>query len=134
MNISSLNYLYYGYGISVCIHILSILIHTFSVLRLQFKEAGVNNGLRSLRMRMLVWGITLEVISLITIFVLVARYFISGDAARYSIVTLVLIHAFGTLSNTMNWRHIYKEQFSEESKALHTEMQKIEDAQEGTHA
>lgn len=127
MTISSLDYLYSGYMIAVIIHILSMVIHTYSVLRLQFKEAGVKNGLRSLRIRMLVWGITLELISLITIFVLVSRFFFSGDSARYSIVTLILIHAVGTLSNAVNWRHIYREQFSEESKALHREMQRIED-------
>jgi len=128
MTISSLEYLYHGYAIAIIIHVFSMVIHTYSVLRLQFKEAGVQNGLRSLRVRMLIWGLTLETISLITIFVLVARFFFTDiDVARYYMVTLVLIHSVGIFVNTLNWRHIYRDQFSDESKKLHREIQKIED-------
>ena len=123
---TSLNFLYIGYFFAIVIHVFSLVLRTFSVLKLQFKEVRVQDGLKKLRVQLLLSGVALELIEVVSIFVLTARYFVLGDIARYSIVILIVLHALGLLINTLTWRAIFQEQFSEHSIELHEKIEELD--------
>src|ERR671926_256450 len=80
----SLIVLYTVYFISVAVHFLALFIHGGYVIPLQIKEAGVKNGLRTLRVSMLIAGMIMLGLNIVSIVVLTSRFFLpAGDTSRY---------------------------------------------------
>lgn len=98
-----------------------------SYIPLQIKEAKVSNGLKILRIQMLASGLTAIFLNIISIVVLSFPLLFNGDLSRYITVTLVLSHALGFLSFALIKRSMYSAHYSEESKELHAEIEKLED-------
>lgn len=126
IHLDSLTYLYIVFGLSVAILIIALAIHVFGVVRLQFREAQVKDSLQSLRYSMRTWGITMSIVMLSGIISLTARFFISGEAARWMITTMVLIFCIGMLSSSLLWFRMLREKFSDENKELHDKIAVLE--------
>lgn len=123
----SLLFLYIVYIGSIIIHILALIVHATYVIPLQIREARVQNGLKTLRILMLASGLTMVLISLITIFVLSMRFFVpAGDLSRYLAVSLILLHSIGFLVFALIKRKMYQQQYSIKQKELHSKMATLE--------
>lgn len=125
--ISSLEFLYTIYILTIGIHLLAaVIIFTF-VIPLQTQQAGVKNGLIKLRKQMLNKGVLSFVVIAAAILVLSARFFIdNAEILRYSVAFLVLVHGVGILGKSIIDYQIYHSQYSEDSKERHADMDKRE--------
>lgn len=124
---NSINFLYTVFFLSILIHVLAAVITLSFVIPLQVREAKVKNGLRILRKQLLIKGVLALVIIVVAIVVLSLRYFISEPVTlRYITVTLVLVHALGILGKTWVDYQIYHQQYSPESKAMHSRIERLE--------
>lgn len=117
------------YIASIGIHILALIVHGTWVIPLQIKEAGVKNGLKKLRVLFLASGITIMMLSIISILVLSARFFVpEGQWARYYYLALILFHSFGFLTFSIIKRIMYKQQYSDKQKELHNKLAQLENS------
>jgi ABC-type multidrug transport system fused ATPase/permease subunit len=123
----SLLFLYVFYFISILLHISSAIIVTKFVIPLQIRESKVQNGLLSLRRELLRFGITILVISILTVITLSVRFFVSNtDIARVVSVILVLVHSMTFLYLSTIIYRIYNTQYTPEQKDLHRRMSQAE--------
>lgn len=126
--IDSLTYLYYAYTLAIIIHLVSFAIQVFFVLRLAFREATVKNGLRPMRVALMIGHTTIAIIHVISIVVLTSRFFISDpDVARYFIASLILAHSMGLLTSSLNSWSVLRMSFSDENKKHHRMIATIEE-------
>lgn len=125
---NSLVFLYIVFFISIIFYVTAGFITLALVLPLQFKEAGIRNGLRRLRKQMLAKGALAGIVITASIIGLTSRFFISDvDTFRYIITVMILIHALGTLGKSIIDLLIYHQQYSPESKELHKKIEVMED-------
>jgi hypothetical protein len=101
-------------------------VNTAYIIPLQFKQAGVKNGLIKLRKQLRSYGILMDVVSLTSIVALTARFFISGTVYRYIIVTVVFLNALSALWKSLIFKAIYHQNYSPESIKLHAKIAKLE--------
>jgi D-alanyl-lipoteichoic acid acyltransferase DltB (MBOAT superfamily) len=128
MNTLTANLLYAVYISSIVIHIIALYVTVAYVIPLQIKEAKVKNGLKRLRVQMLASGITLIILSLVSIITLSIPLIINTNITKYATIFLVLIHSIGFLTFSLIKRAMYHSQYSDSSKADHVEIAKLEDA------
>lgn len=125
--ITSLDFLYVVFFISIALHVLAMFNSIAFVLPLQFKESGVKNGLVTLRKQLLAKGIFAIVIDIVSIIALTSRYFINDpDISRYVIVTVIFLHAVGQFAKSVIDTKIYHSQYSPENTELHKIAAEIE--------
>lgn len=113
---------------AILLHILSAIIVGFFVIPLQIREAGVKNGLRKLRVQLLIYGFTIEGLSIVTIIILSSRYFktlVDAQVLRLLILLLVLLHAIAFFGLAIVGWLIYHQQYSDENKEVHEKIEKI---------
>lgn len=104
------------YLLAIFINILTVITSTGFVLPLQFKQAGVKNGLAWLRKRLLIKGLLAIGISVITIAVLSLRFFATDpNIIRILIVGLIFIHALFLLGKSLIDAAIYRQQYTPEN-------------------
>lgn len=124
---NSLKFLYIAYFLSIFMNIASAVIMGAVVIPLQYKEAGVQNGLHKLRRWMLIMGFTMFVVLVASILALSGRFIFGvGDDARYVVSTMIIIHSIGFLVIALIHRGIYKGMFTPRQKKLHRQVAKME--------
>ncbi len=126
----SLQVLYAVYFLAIFIHVVALVNTALYVIPLQVKEARVKNGLAKLRILMLFSGVITILLSALSIIVLSLRFFIDGEVARYTIVSLVLLHSLGFLASSLITRKMYRQQYSEKQKLFHEKIDALERKEE----
>lgn len=124
--IDSLQFLYIVYFVSIVVLVISVIITSFFVIPLQYKESKVRNGLLPLRMNLLKYGSTILFLSVLTIITLSLRFIVSGDLARYMIVILILFYSIGFLYLSIIGARIWRTNYSAENKELHRRIDLLE--------
>lgn len=116
--------------ISVVISLVVRLIAGFTfllfIIPLQVKEAGVKNGLRKLRIQLLISGILLFLLNTIGMILLPARYTLSPDQFRVISETLAIFNSFAFLIVAWIKYQIYHTQYSPDSKSMHEKFEHSE--------
>jgi len=96
----------------------------FFVVPLQIEKVGVKNGLAVLRKKQLAKGVLSLFMSAITITILSARFFISGELARYFIAALVFLFCLFWLIKQLIESSIYHTQFTADQVKLHDKIER----------
>lgn len=127
---NSTNFLLIVYGVSILLHTISSILTASFVIPLQIKMANVKNGLSKLRKQMLLKGLFSFVVSTVSIVILSTRFFVFDVATlRYSLSTLILIHAIGLLLKSIIDSMIYHQQYTPENQAVHARIDRLERAE-----
>jgi hypothetical protein len=130
LNDSSLTFLYIVFFIAILEYVIAEFITAAFVIPLQYEQSKVKNGLRILRKQMLIKGVLAFIVILASIMALTLRFFpFEEHVIRYIIVTMIAIHASGTLGKSYIDYRIYHQQYSEASKRLHEKFEKEEISQ-----
>lgn len=125
---TSLNFLYMVFFISIVLHILGLIGLVSIVTPLAIREVGVKNGLYKLRKQLLSLIVFLIFLGLASIVALTLRYFISNqDLQRYIITSMILLHSTAYAYITYIIIRIYTQQYTVESKKLHEKIARLED-------
>lgn len=124
--INSLQFLYSIYMLCIVISIITLITTLFFVVPLQFKRAGVKNGLQSLRKKLLTKGILSVFMSIATVIILVSRFFASGDIIRYTNTILILLFVVFWFIREVIESSIYHTQFTEDQIDLHRKIHNAE--------
>jgi len=120
-----MNVVQYGAYIAILIRILSTVIIVFQLIPLQIKEANVKNGLRILRLQLLIVGITLFVTNVVSIG-LIADSIMDVVPASIFNASLQILNSLAILIFSIVLYFIYHNQYSPEAKKVHTEVDKQE--------
>lgn len=116
------------YGLSIVAIVMAGIITISFVIPLQLKEAGVKNGLSTLRKQMLAKGFLHILIVIVAFLTLTMRHIIADlDVARVMISMLVLFFSLGLLGKSFIDSRIYRQQYTPESKRFHEEIARKED-------
>ncbi len=116
----SLVFLTIGFTTAIVFYAMTIAVELFSVIPLQIKEAGVKNGLQKLRKKLLIKGVILIFIAATSILALLGRFIVGpAEAARWFIVSMVIINSAGILVKSLLDYLIYHEQYTPEAKRVH---------------
>lgn len=127
LNDPSLIFLYIVFFISILLYVIAGFITAAFVIPLQYEQSKVKNGLRGLRKQMLLKGLFALTVILASIIALTLRFFpFDENILRYIIVTMIAIHAGGTLGKSIIDFKIYHTQYSDENKKLHEKFEKEE--------
>ena len=127
---SSIGFLYIVFVLSIVLYAMSGIIVAGFVIPLQIEQVGVKNGLLKLRKQMLIKGFLNLTLVIASIMALTTRFFINDQfTQRYLIVSMILLHAIGTLIKAFIDLKIYHQNYSPENKAIHVKIDKIERAQ-----
>lgn len=119
-----------AFWLAIILHVLAGIVTVAFVLPLQVKEVGVKNGLRKLRVQLLMKGFLALVVIIVSLFALVSRWVLhDGEVLRFAIVLFVLTHAFGVLGKSIIDYLIYHQQYSPQSKKIHADMEALEKSQ-----
>lgn len=122
----SLTFLYIGYFISIGLYVATILLEASLVIPLQFKEAGVKNGLKVLREQLLMKGVVSLVVALTSVMALTSRYFLDGEINRYVIVIAIVVNALGIFAKAFLDYRIYHQEYTEVNKQFHARVAEME--------
>lgn len=112
----------YGSHIALAFRIMSCIILLGYCIPLQIREAGVKNGLRKLRLELLLFGLILLFTNVTTMHFLVDQFIHNIVPTKISI-RLQLINAFSFLCLSGIGYAIYSTQYTEESKQLHEKIE-----------
>lgn len=124
--IDSLTFLYIGYFVAIFLYIATFVLETSTVLPLQFRQAGVKNGLKKLRDQLLAKGMMTDLVAITSIIALTSRYFIDGELNRIVIVIVILTNAFGTFYKSYLDNRIYNQEYTEDNILRHEKIDKFE--------
>ena len=113
----------YSEPVSVIIRILSLILMLAFCIPLQIKEAGVKNGLRALRIQLLLFGLTLLLTNLFSLGFL---WIIDSSPQRPLNAALQVINALAFLALAVLGHKMYTSQYTEENKMHHEEIAKME--------
>lgn len=128
---NSIRFLYSGYIISIISLSIAGLITAMFVIPLQYRQSKVKNGLAALRRQMLLKGILALTVIVLAIFCLSGRFFINDPAIlRYSITGMIIVFSLGILGKAIIDFQIYHQQYSDENKHRHEEIDKVERREE----
>lgn len=116
---NSLQFLFTVYIICIVLSCITVVSTLIFVIPLQVKQAGVKNGLSSLRHKLLANGFLLVFISLLEIIILSSRFFLEGDAVRYTNTILILVFTVALSIKSLIWSSILHTQFTEDQIKLH---------------
>lgn len=116
------------YAISIIVIFIAGAIVASTVIPLQWKEAEVKNGLRTLRKQMLAKGLLTLTIVTAALIALTIRYFITDlDLARIIISGLVICFALSLLGKALIDYKIYHQSYTPENKKLHEKFEVLEE-------
>lgn len=119
--------LQHGVNIAIIIRVLSFIILLSQIIPLQVKEAGVKNGLRKLRLMLLVLGISLFIGNLIALWLL----FTTNTALNTNVLARFnqILTAIMLLIPSIALYLIYHSQYTPEAKIVHKEVDRQEKKQ-----
>lgn len=117
--IDSLQFLFYVYAICIWLAVSTLFITLFFIVPLQFEKAGVQNGLSSLRKKLLIKGLLSVLMSVVTIVILSSRFFVAGELARYLNTGLIFCFTLIWFVKQLIESSIYHTQFTEDQIELH---------------
>lgn len=117
---------YFLYFASVGVNIASFFIVALFIVPLQVKEARVKNGLAMLRKQLLLYGITVSTLSLLNAIVLTTRFYVPESVRMAITISLIFIHSLGFAGLAVLGYKIYHQQYTDISKAIHAQIEKVE--------
>jgi dipeptide/tripeptide permease len=120
-----MNIIQYGAYVAILIRILSTIIIVFQLIPLQIKEANVKNGLRKLRLQLLIVGITLFITNVVSIG-LIADSIMDIVPASIFNALLQILNSLAILIFSIVLYLIYHNQYTPEAKKVHTEVDRQE--------
>lgn len=119
-----------AFQFAIILHILAGIVTVAFVIPLQVQQAGVKNGLRKLRLQLLVKGVLALIVIGAALFSLTARWVLDdGATLRFALVFFVVTHAVGVLGKSIIDYIIYHQQYSPHNKELHEKMEALENSQ-----
>lgn len=129
---NDLVFLYSGYIVSIILLIASGLLNPIYVIWRQYKQAEVKNGLGKLRKQKLTQGVFTEIVILVALFSLTARFFIHDPSIlRYIITIAILFFSVFVASVVLVEVLIYNQSYTDREKELHELIAKIESGEIG---
>lgn len=117
--INSLQFLFGVYLLCIVISTATLMVTLFFVVPLQIKKATVQNGLSSLRKKLLAKGVLSLFMSIITVFILSSRFFLDGEIVRYLNTALILFFSLFWFIREIIESSIYHTQFTDDQIELH---------------
>lgn len=117
--IDSLQFLFGVYLLCIVISTATLMVTLFFVVPLQMKKAGVRNGLSSLRKKQLAKGLLSLAMSIITVFILSSRFFMTGESVRYLNTALIFFFTLFWFIRELVESSIYHTQFTDDQIILH---------------
>ena len=116
--------LQYGLNISIIIRLIAFIILLFQIIPLQIKEAGVLNGLKKLRLLLLILGISLFIANAIALWLLISTISLLGGSVETRLIQI--LSAMFILIPSIALYFIYHSQYTLEAKIVHKEVDKQE--------
>lgn len=124
--INSLQFLFGVYLVCIGLSIAALITTLFFVIPLQVKKVNVQNGLRSLRQKLLMKGVLAVIMNSSAIIVLTSRFYLEGDIVRYLNTGLVFVFCLCLFLKQLIESSIYHTQFTEEQIQIHHKIYKEE--------
>jgi hypothetical protein len=94
----------------------------FFIVPLQIEKAGVQNGLSTLRKKLLVKGVLSLLMSVFTVILLSSRFLLSGDIVRYLNTLLIFLFSLFWFIRELIESSIYHTQFTADQIELHNKI------------
>ena len=114
----------YGTILSIIIRVISSVILLFFFIPLQIKEAFVRNGLKKLRIQLLIIGIIILITNVLTGYIL-WEILVTYTRERLDNVMAQLLNAIAYLILSVIFYQMYKFQYSEQSKEFHKKIDEL---------
>lgn len=131
---NSLDILFLLLAFSIFLHTMAGVIVLAFVIPLQVREAGVKNGLASLRRQMLAKGIISLLVVVVSIIVLTIRFLTDNvEFLRYAYGFLIFLHALGILAKAIIDFKVYHQQYTPENKELHAKVEALENRRKSNY-
>lgn len=118
--------IHWGTEVSIGLRVLSSIMVLFFLLPLQIKEAKVKNSLKSLRVELLACGIILLLINFFSLFFLIDLW-MKDTPQKLTNSGLQIINALAYFALALLGNFMYRQQFTDEAKEFHAQIQKLED-------
>lgn len=112
--------------VNVVLRVITALIFAWFIIPLQIKQVNVKNGLRLLRIELLVSGIILFLINTIGLAIIVVRPLVDPVQLRQFTDFIALFNSVGFLVIAAIKFQIYRSQYTPENILLHEHMERIE--------
>ena len=111
---NSLTFLYVVYAISIVLLLLTIIVRLSLNLPKQLEQFKYEDGLNTLKNKIIAKEILLILICIIAIFCLLSRYIINeAETARYIIVFLVFLFSFFLFVDSVVGSSIYRDDYTQ---------------------
>lgn len=114
----------YGAHLAIVIRFIAFGILLLQIIPLQIKEAGVKNGLRRLRILLLIMGSSLFVANAIALWLIIVTFTPLGGSVYTRLVQIV--SATALLIPAIALYYIYHSQYTLEAKKVHREVDRQE--------
>lgn len=112
--------------ISVVLRIITGIMLLAFVIPLQIKQAGVKNGLRSLRKALLISGILLFLVNTVGLLIIVSKPFFDTSTNRMITDFIAIFNSIGFLIIAYIKYQIYHEQYTPTNIKLHEKVERQE--------
>lgn len=112
--------------INVLLRLITCFIFLLYIIPLQIKEAGVKNGLMTLRRELLVTGILLFFINTLGLTIILVRSFFGDNAARLITEIVTVFNSVGLFTVALIKYQIYHQQYTPENKEKHARIYELE--------
>lgn len=110
--------------INVGIRLVTAFIFLAFLIPLIFKEATVKNGLKALRIQLLLSGLLIFFINTVGLLIIVFRYI--GFDVKLMTDLVTYLNTVGFLAYALIGLRVYTQKYSEENKRLHAKFEQIE--------
>jgi len=110
--------------LNVAVRCFTAIIFMAFLLPLLLKEATVKNGLKQLRIEMLLSGTIIFLVNTVGLFIILFR-FLEADVQTFSDF-VTYFNTFGFLAYAIVKLRVYTQKYSPENKKLHEEFERIE--------
>ena len=111
---------------AVILRLIAIWITLRYVIPLQWKEAGVRNGLIALRRQLLTIGLVATFLNVLSIIFVLVRLFLDREMYMLLSAVLSVINGAGFLLMAVILYKVYHQQYSSEQKKHHEAIEKLE--------
>lgn len=111
---------------SIIVRVMAGMTLLFFVIPLQTREAGVKNGLRTLRKQLLVSGITIFIINTFGLLIYIMRMIVDDGMFRFLTNSLAIVNSLGFATMAFIKYQIYHQNYTPEQKKKHEIISEIE--------
>lgn len=112
--------------VNVFFRVITAIIFIAYILPLMIREAGVKNGLKKLRIELLVSGFIIFFVNTAGLSIIVWRYLYGNEGLQSFTDIIALANTFGFLVIAVLKYTIYHQRYTPEQKELHEKLEKIE--------